>query len=741
MSEHDLLRSSFLAGVLALFTPEFDAAHAVAAEPGSGGRESATPAEEAAELDAIIVTATRREQELRHVPMSVHVLDGDWLERRGSRGFLDWAYSVPGLSFSQQALAGSSPIAVIRGISDDISCCEINPLTALYFGETPVTQAGGGVINFNPAIELLDLDRIEVLRGPQGSYFGASAMGGAIRLLPRAPDPGGEELRFGGRVDGVNHGDVGAGAHAIWNQPFGERGAVRTVAYMRRAPGWIDDIGLGRDDVNETDIGGIRFATRVLPRDDLTVDFNLLGQRNEQDGFNAHDLGLPEYTQSRRVPESSDDRLGLASLGFDWQSSGLRVISTTSHFDRTHDVDGDISSFFADTFGLPGTLTVSNRVGQIETTQELRLLTPADKAVSGLLGVFWQQREHRFDQNFPSPGLVASWPDHAQYGIGDLLWRTRSTLDQIQRAAFADVSWRPTASIELSAGGRWFEIERDVVNAYLGPLITGNSVLRSKESGFAPRASVRYEVDDSLTIYANAARGFRPGSYNDPGGTSAPACQDELVALGYPDGIPLDYDFDSLWNYEIGARASWAGGRLLLNGALFHIDWQDIQSQQVLQCLGLVFVDNLGEARSRGAEIDLVAYPSEQLEFELALTYTESRFTDGAYSGVRLPGVPYLSMSTAATWHFQHPGSLRVEYAQVGDSYIGYDDDLADTIGDYGIWNLRYVHDFGRFQASFAVHNLTDDDGRLGVLDNILGKNETLLMPRTLSLTLEVPFH
>jgi outer membrane receptor protein involved in Fe transport len=741
-------KSAFRLILLGTTAVLFWAPFARAAPGEEAASDGATAAPEAAKdsiprIESVVVTARRRSEVLEQVPVSVLVLGGDELQRIGATGLLDYAGSLPGLTLDN-TLATGGPKTTVRGITSGL-LTETRPLTQLYFGETPINGFLGPSGSFSfPDINPIDLARIELLRGPQGTLFGASAMGGALRMIPNDPAMGVREGWVSASASAVAHGGPGWDLSGVVNAPVLEDSAVRAAGFSRQAGGWIDNLATGKQDVNATRSDGGRIAFRTKPGD-WTIDLRVAGQRDRRDGFNFEAADLSRYQQSRPVPEGVDDKWSLSTLTTEWDGGTTRFISSTGWYDRNSTGRFDGSAFFSGLFGFPAMTQVTNADRIKEFTQELRWQGTTGR-VDWLVGAFYLQRKYFFGQNMPTPGFdalndpaVSGFPDAADYGYPDNILVLNSETRQREAAVFADASYRPARDVEITAGIRAFRHREDFWTENDGTLNGGASSTQyaATDRGATPRLSVSWLPDAERTFYASVAQGFRPGGPNDPTIAAIPGCGEELAAAGYT-SVPASFTSDRLTSYELGAKTAWLDRRLQLNAAAFHIDWRDIQTYKTLECAGVGFTENAGRAASDGIEIDLVARPSRQWQVSLNAAYTDARFVEdvpniGAKSGDPIPGVPQYTVTAAVTWFYMPQGYVRLDYQRVGKSTNAYDVFGAAEVPAYGYANLSAAYRSGPWEFFARVSNLTDAYAAMSLHRSFLGNWNATLTPRTVT--------
>jgi len=721
-------------------------------EPDCPAGESANTAceESRIELARITVTATRRESPVDRVPVSVTVLSGDKLRAMGAASFEDYARSVPGLTFSDPGFGGKK--YVIRGVTTSVFT-ESRAATAVYLDETPITNASFSGLSYSPDPLLVDIARIEVLRGPQGTLFGSGSMGGAIRIMTNKPDL----HAFGGFAEAIlsstEHGGFGHDLRAMLNAPLkDERAAIRAVAYYRDEDGWIDNTLLGQKNVNNNETSGLRLAGTWSNQDRLTIDGKLVYQDRQSDG-SMIDQGNPPWTQQRVVEEPNEDEWKLANLNIDYEFDWGRLISTSSWIDRVLDKRLDNTGFFNvsvyPTHPLIGpdvhtTVTVISKDEQQEFVQEFRLLSSSDNRLNWLLGLFYQDQDFRFSQDFPAPGFDEQTGGLAEYfGAADNLLVGRAERSLEQTAVFGDIIWTFNEKWEGTVGGRWFEFDHKAVTLARGLLNRGSSVdeKATDESGFTPKLGLSYFHNRDITIYGTITSGYRPGGTNETVAENFPDCEIELNKYGLS-GIPRYYESDSLWSYELGLKSSWMEQKIFLNTAIYHIDWTEIQTPVALAC-GASWLRNAGAAISKGVEIELAAYPVHNLELTLNRAYTDARLSEEVpglegTDGYELPGVPEYTFGGAVMWFFKSfegvTSSVRADYQYVGESYNAIGIYRSET-PSHSLTNLRLTFSRNRWDAALFINNLFGERAIVTAHENPAGRYVTTARPFTLGVS------
>ena len=696
------------------------------------------------ELETIVVTASRRAEPLLTESSSVSAVGGRFIDDFGMHDIHEVMTSVPGLG----VVSNWDTKYTLRGVSTD-TWEEARPATAEYVDETPITNPGSFFWVLDSPPYLIDMDRIEVLRGPQGTLFGSSSMGGTIRYLTRRPAMDAVEARVEAGSSGTNHGGVGYSASGMFNAPLQDGVlALRGVAFYDRLGGYIDNLANGEDDVNDTELSGGRLVLEWHPSDEFTAIARVNYQRVANGGKDGHDLDGPANTQYRVMDESSEAKRLITSLDIDYVLASVALHSTTSWASYEATSRGDLTDYMYETSGLVNPLSVVNGQDTQDFTQEIRMESRNTERLDWLAGVYFQHRDNTYSQDFPAPGFDAQTGNAAaDFGYPDNLYVLDIDQPVDEIAGYGEIGWRPADRWRLSMGARWFQFDRTEHEKADGYWNGGPTDRKSDatETDVSPRYSVAYTPTDDSTYYAVISNGYRPGGPNLPP-WSAGDCDADLAAIGY-DSVPLEFSSDELWNYEIGARKAFLNGRLNLAGVIYRIDWDDIQSQVFVDC-GWSFMENSGKARNEGVEFELSYQPTPELELRLAGGYVDAKLESAlpgtsAASGDQLPGVPDLTGNLSASWRAYTSGkysaSVRGMWSYVGDRYTRFDDSR-QRMDAYNVLDLRLQVEGNRWGTAVSCNNVFDDDGVVYVEESVLGHYEVTTRPRTWQLTLRYDF-
>jgi len=704
-------------------------------------------------LEEVIVTATKRAESLQEVGMAITAIDTQELERLGAVALIDFAIRVPNLAMAYEAdgrFDSSSPS--IRGVFGVGT-------TGFYIDDTQV--------NSSMLPRVMDLERIEVLRGPQGSLYGARSMGGTIRMITNKAQINESDGQVHATLSTVDDGDQNWNFDGVFNFPVIEdKFAMRITAYYGSNSGifdrvWIPewtDIGGNlrpspgpgfdkNENVDDEEYWGGNIAATWIFTENLSLDMKLMGQKVEADGLPFADID-PESTETPRffdTEEPGTDEWYIGSFTFNWAVDAGNFVSTTAWYDRKTSEWEEEATFLWWLFDQDIQIPIDPIESGINTTEkysnfshETRFTSDLDGALNFTAGVFYQDAE--WDHHYPravQTGLadaideltgVPGLGQNCDYGFcltdDDLIFTTQTDTKTEELALFGELTWQINDVWSLTAGGRWYDTKIHAVNTADGFANSGPSSYDEKqsESGFNPKFLVQAQVNDDWNIYGSAAKGFRVGGVN--GNLPPGLCGDELDALGIDPSNATTFDSDSLWSYELGFKSTLADNRVTFNGAVFFIDWKDVQQFNRLAC-GFQFTANAGAAESTGFELELAAAPVEGLTLSAAVGYTDAEITeDGGVAGVatgdKVQGVP--DWTGTATAQYMWPsfgdwdGLVRGDFNYYGDSYSANNESVGANARLRESWtglNLRAGIVNERWDLIVFVDNVTDERASL----------------------------
>lgn len=707
-----------------------------------------------AESDAsvIVITARRRAEAPEAVPLSVTALSGPELRRSGIENVEDVAKFVPNLSLGAVGVL-AAPQMSIRGVFSPVGA----PTTGLYVDDVPIHVRPLG-FSGNANLHMFDIQRVEVLRGPQGSLFGAGSMGGAVRVITKQPDPVRASASLFSELSAVRGGDLGFAVEAVAGAPLlRDQAAIRIGAYHRRESGVVDRVDRVSGDpaspnIDDIDTTALKVATAANPLENLRLTASLLHQRTSRNDLPIFESSRSFLRQGFLVAQPGRDTVLLPSLTAEADMGSIIATATAAWLRREHRQTSDYSTIFGelvlgpDANGLsPPGGTRNHTIGaQRDSTAELRLASPPESGpVRWSVGVFHQRSRLGLDQEVVEPGVEDLAREHLGGSIeevfgapllpGGLTYSGRERLAERQIAGFGELTWQPHSRFELSGGARYTRssLKLNVVSEglYAGPRLEVTE--SNTETAFSPRLALSYQPEPGTLLYASASRGFRPGSANTP--VPQAACASDLASLGRS-SAPSTYGSDGLWSYEVGAKQGRDDTPIRISGSVFQIEWSNIQQSVFLPGCGFSFIDNLGKARNRGFEAELAGTLVDNFSFSAGLGYVDARFRErietSAVSGSaepslvvdrgdRVPFVPRWSAMVAGEYRGRL-NQIASFYARLGMQYassyqrtpaapaLGYDarvfqgDDRLNLDFRFGVAGARW-------DAVFFVRNLLDD--------------------------------
>jgi outer membrane receptor protein involved in Fe transport len=746
-------------------------------------------------LNEVVVTAQKRSEALADIPMSVSVVAGETLERQRIENFEDLASMVPGLS-----LVSATP-GITRVTMRGVNTGGVASTVGIYLDDVPFGSSSGlaNAAILSGDIDTFDMARVEVLRGPQGTLYGASALGGVIKYVSNAPSTDGFEGRLQGSVEDVTGAGMGYGLTGVVNIPMGDSFAVRASGFYRSTGGYIDTIGtnpipalqdpsvnivdgsLVEGDINDSEVIGGRVSALFAPSENFSLDLSVHYQdinSDNQGGFEVDPTTL-QPPGGRRVAtryhnEPTDIEYRLYSATIDWDLGGVSLQSVTSYSEFLEDFERDAAiltlvaaptaqllTFAWSTFGTTDTLlsgVLFQNTGTDKFTQEFRLVSPDSERFEWLLGAYYTDEDSLIHQEVfaVTPGtndVVAAIPQFADV-------RLDSTYEEL--AVFGNATWHISDRFDLSFGARWSDNDQEasqgvaiilpgfLIDPSLPPFdpftIEQNfEDLKSSESPVTWSFSPRYEFSDTTAAYLRVATGFRPGGPNvlPPGADAPPA-----------------YDSDELTNYEVGIKTGNADGSFSLDVAAFFLDWKDIQLFQVINDFGVN--GNGGTAESQGIEFTATARTEDGLSFSLVGAYTDAQLTEdtdpnvGGFDGDPLPFVPEWTLGISGDYEWSVFGDatayVGAQVAYTGERPASFADrvDLTDPtsalreLDSYTTVDLRAGLLRDRWSLELYAKNLGDEDGITsfespGTLPNGAA-GLAVIRPRTVGMSLGVRF-
>ena len=669
--------------------PRIVAAFAIAALPATAPAQA--PQQAAGEIEEVVVTATKRNARIQDVPFSVAAKTAEEMTRANAGGIEDLARGFAGMTVqnlgpgqSQVAMRGVSAGQIVRdqpGVKEQVG---------VYLDDSVVSLS-----LFTPDFDLFDVNRVEVLRGPQGTLYGAGSVGGTLRYITNRPELGRQHGLVEGGFNSVADGEIGWRAKAMANVALSPASALRLVGYTTDSAGYIDarsEDDEWRDDVNSSTRNGVRLSLLWDVTERVSVLPRLVHQRVKADGFNRQEVfnlfANPHTTTRPAVQLGKREQHLLLEEGFDDETTlfDLRLTATFDGFDLTSVssvlrrdllVSRDTSAlagsvtvdlgFPAEQVTIPANLRDTTELDQF--TQEVRLTSADERSrLQWLLGLFYSDVKRDYAQRLTMPGYDAvvdaafgagvSAASMNGYPLPDRPYNSDLPYDISQFAVFGEATYALTDRLALTLGGRWYDWKEERAFHSGGFFSNGDLQMDSTDAnGFSPRLLGRFRVSDNLTWNAQVARGFRLGGVNDP--LNASLCTgSDLANFG---GFQA-YDDETIWNYETGFKARWRNGASL-NAAAFHAEIKDLQVTLDAGSCSSRISFNVAEAHATGVEVELTLQPLEGLQLGLAGSWVESEFDStvaaaeggvlgGVADGNRLASVPQLQLAATIDYAF-----------------------------------------------------------------------------------------
>jgi iron complex outermembrane recepter protein len=689
------------------------------------------------QLGEVTVTASRMgEQNIQQVPMAISAVSASSLTRGGFTDITELSALVPSLTIQQQG-PGQNEI-IIRGLADSTynnTNIEDQTLVSVYLDETPISLQGA-----TPDLKIFDLKRVEVIRGPQGTLYGAGAMAGTIRFITQKPD----STSFFGYAEGDDSFTAGGGdnynVRGMVNLPLvSDVLAVRINAYDGHDSGYIDNTGLQQPRANWEDNEQFRVAARYTPTSRLTVDASITHTDLYANGSTETFAGLGVDVYHSLTPEFYRDDLTISNLAVDYDLGFASLVSSTSYDQRS--LGSDYSSEYLTEALLTGFDTASpmlirNRL--YDFAQEVRLSSKISGPLKWIAGLYFEKSTRNYWQDNPTPGLDADLGiDSLAYGAFNANDVFSGLVGQNQRqvAGFGELTYS-LGPVDFTAGARYFNF-RQTYNLYYGGLagalapgepLTEYGVAR--ESGTNPRAVINYHINPNLIAYAEAAKGYRYGGVNQP--VPLTFCAGSLAAQGITN-IPQTFGPDSLWSYSVGEKSTLGGGRFKLDADTFLINWSRIQTNDGLSC-GYYLTENEGDVRSTGVELETSATVTQHLAVGVNASYTNARASGyianlQAPSGYPLPYSPRVLAAVTASYTIPLSGDTDLQlqgdwqYRDVSNST--FEPSLQQIVPASNVVDLAANYVADRFEIGVFVHDLSNNH----VITTIIPNSFTGLQP------------
>jgi iron complex outermembrane receptor protein len=713
---------------------------------------------QALELEAITVTAMKREEQLINVPLSIAAPTEQALRVRGVENIEQVAQNVAGFSVqnlgpgqSQPAIRGASSGQISRdqpGVKEEVGG---------YLDESVISLS-----LFTPDLDLFDVGRVEVLRGPQGTLFGSGSLAGTVRYISNQPEIGVSKTFGEAEVTAIDGGDPGSSAKLGFNAPLGDKAALRIVGYSSRTGGYMDAVQpnlLVDKNVNGYGRAGLRAALRLQPSSRFSITPRIVYQSSKADGWNridAFNILANPYTTTRpkvtlgdrrlftQLAEPVTDKFLLGDVNMQVDLGAATLTAVTSYTHRNILVVRDATALYASivggSFQLPQNIytldaPLYDHTNSIVWTQEVRLAGAKDQ-LHWLVGAFYSSNTRGYGQDVyvrgfdtlaapiccPAIGLSAPRPNGFTAGplaakdhlfFSDLHYKLKQT------AVFGEATVGVTPKLDLTAGARWYNFNEDRSQFFDGFFVGYVSQPgTTKANGVVPRFIAAYKASDALTFNGQVSRGFRLGGINDP--LNKPICSpSDTITFGGRNS----WKDETAWNYEAGMKSRFAGGRGSLNLSAFYMNIKNLQLNLTAGTCSSRLVFNVDKAKSQGLELEVTASPNEHWDLAFSTGLNDAKLlstvttTDtlgvttvvgGVKKGNRLPSVPRVQGSAAITYSMPmgiSRFSVSGSFQYVGSRYTQIDD-LTPGIGTVNIASFGQTIGGPLTQNSFTFNPL-----------------------------------
>ncbi len=753
-------------------TPDESSSRSQASSAPRSAADSADEAKREGRLEEIIVTATKRQEKLMDIPVSVTAITAEEISRRGLISSSDYLRGIPGVN--QVDLEGFGQTITIRGIesSPAIQNFGSGATTATYFGEAPTTSSAGINAGTNVDIKLVDIERVEVLRGPQGTAFGNSSMGGAVRTIPVAPKLDRYEARLGAGYSFTS--GTGGDNHmiqAVGNAPllegklavrgtaykFDDSGFYRNVAGSNPAfqAGWVEPLGAQAFATDEEHVGatrttGGRLAALYQATEKLRFTLGYLTQKTQMDGWAGANIGTYEQANLQVAPEHvrrgepggiSDNDISIANAVVEYDLGWSDVLATYSY------VKGGTFYSLPYTLDLtPWALSTLGDSDHHEHVGEVRLATKFSGPWNFLVGLYAEDLDDKVVWNYTWYGDPAAniFAPGTRLGGDDVDRRSLR-----QKAAFGEVSWKFLPGLTLTGGVRTYRYDRNVRVDTDGPLFSLTSTRNDADaSGTRLRGNLSYKPREGTLIYAGWAQGFRLGKPE----TGLPPGLCDRDNDGIVDGTNISIEStksvasDTVDSYEVGAKLALADRRVTLEGSAFRMDWSGIPVLVYAGCSNS-FNTNAGKARSEGVELQANFQLDRAWSLSAGGSWIDAKLTEdvpaqGFKAGDRLPAAPEVNANLGVQYEFSlagHNAFVRADGIYVGSFYSGITQPAEFNSGDYVRVDMSARIALDNVDLDLYARNLTNEDAFAFRNVNLL-YGGFRLRPRTLGLQLTYNF-
>ena len=725
------------------------------------------------DVEEVVVTASKRESNIQDLPMSVQAITSDELESKNISDFEDIANLVPSITVDSSGSGNS--YFYIRGVSDGGfgNRAGAQASTALYIDEQPLSTIGG-----NPDLHVYDVERVEILTGPQGTLYGSSSQSGTVKIITKKPNPDSMEYGFDVEYGDVHDGTSDRSLEAFVNIPLGNSAALRLSAYDLHSGGWLDNVEttqnftyLGahtnsdyidlKDDYNSSDKEGYRLRFSNEFSNGLNLDISFLQQEYFSNGSWEYDPAEGARKVSRYTPETFGDDFNQTSVTLSGPlTDSIDFTLTSSMFDRdiayTYDYTQYVYYYGYDYYAAyyydyDYYASTDPRVFYTQfddfsrNSNEFRVQSATDSGYQWILGAFYETNDHEYQTFYDFMGQLSP----SLTVVDNRWWAQDNVRDDEQKAIFGEVTVPVSDKTDLTVGFRKYETENyfDAKDGYFGYYETDpnlgyvgrSNVYKFGDRGVAPKFNLAHRPNDNLLLYGTYSEGFRPSGINRTTGRTAEV-------------VPDTYTSDLLRNLEFGWKSTLADGKVTFNGLVYSMEWEDYQSTRyVYDLLTVAYVDNVGMATVMGAEISSYFDISDSLSMSLMANFNDPTMDEDivdaggtvlGQKGNTLAYVPEKRFILTLDKDFDFKG--KPAYLSLDTTYTGErwaDETNTTPMQSYSLMNLRLGMEFGQgVSGELFINNANDTRPVLGIYNDFSENRVTSSQPRVIGLRIRYKY-
>jgi outer membrane receptor protein involved in Fe transport len=671
--------------------------------------------------EIVVVTATKRREVAAELPYSFTVVTAQQLASERSRTVTDLSTDVAQLTETNLG-AGEDKI-FLRGLTDSIVPGLSESVVGVYLDDVRI-----GDDEPDPDLELVDVDRVEVLNGPQGTLYGSGSLGGLVRIVTHQPEMDQIEAAASASAAQTKYGGVSNSADAVVNLPLpDDDAALRLVAYERKDAGYIDEARLGIADANSTSIAGGRAALRWEPLATWSATLAFAYQHISAGDAQYLDAPATHFVRQDYLLQPHRESFLDGALTIDGDLGFADLVSATALVDRQHAEQFDASFVWPTLTGYPiGPSRFDDSRHIRSYTHESRLVSKPATHWKWLVGIFLAHKEEDFASTLAGPDASGN----------RIVPRSEHRDDMSNEAAvFGEMTYAFDNRLSVTAGVRAFDAW-DNVKANIASIFGDAAAFRGSNNrpGLTPKLVLAYKLWPALLLYAQVTEGYRLGGLNVDG------------PVGAAMGDDNSFRSDVLWNYEIGAKTSLFNGIVVANGATYIDRWSNVQADQIGRD-GSFFILNAGTVRNLGAEADVTVRPIQNLVLRGNFFWNNAELSHSNPLLVQtegiLPAVPRTKFGVTARYDLpirSLDSFIAVEYGYVGKSHLGFDE-TAPTMGGYHIANIRAGIVLGKWEVQFFADNLQREDENTFGFGNPFDPNPQVTPPRPRTIGVSLDWH